>query len=462
MPRPYDLLVRGGILVPEDGEPYAADLAVRDGRIAGIFAPGEAPLVGDLVEAGGLHVLPGVVDAHVHFNEPGRTHWEGYETGSAAAAVGGVTCFLDMPLNSSPPTLSAAALEAKRAAVAGGSHVDYGHWGGLVTDNLADLEGLHAGGVVGWKAFMCHSGIDEFPRATDGVILEGFRRIGGWGGLLALHAESDELTEHLGGRLRGEGRRDRRAWAHGRPPFTELEAVQRGLLLAREGGGRVHFVHVSTAAAMQAVAEARAAGQPATAETCPHYLALDEDDLERLGAVAKCAPPLRTRDEVEALWRCLLDGAVSFVASDHSPASPEEKERGGGDIWQAWGGISGVQTTLPLLLTEGVHRRGLGLRPLVNLLAAHPARAFGLYPRKGSLRPGADADLALVDLDREWALSAADLRTRHPLSPFVGRRFKGRVMATLVRGTVVARDGEVTGPPGHGQLVRPALPAVSS
>jgi len=451
----FDLLVRGGTLVTEEAV-YRADLGVRDGRIAAQLDPEETPQADELIDGRRLYVLPGLVDAHVHFNEPGRTHWEGYETGSAAAAVGGVTTVLDMPLNSDPPTLNAGALAEKRRAVAGRSLVDYGHWGGLVTDNLADLDGLERGGVVGYKAFMCDSGITEFPAADDGVLLDGFERIGGWGNILGLHAENDALVRRGAERLRSCDRRDPRAWAGARPPVVELEAVQRGLLLARQSGGRAHFVHLSTAAAARAVASARARGQAATAETCPHYLALDEDDLERLGAVAKCAPPLRTREEVEALWECVLDGSITFVASDHSPCSPEEKQRGGGDIWQSWGGISGVQTSLAVMLTEGVHRRGLALTRLVSLLSANPACLFGLYPRKGSLAPGADADLALVDLEQEWTLRAGDLRTRHELSPFLGRRFKGRVMATLVRGKLVARDGEPIGPPGHGQLLVPS------
>ncbi len=215
----------------------------------------------------------------------------------------------------------------------------------------------------------------------------------------------------------------------------------------------VHFVHLSTPAAVRAVAEARAQGVDATLETCPHYLALDEDDLDQLGPVAKCAPPLRTREVVEALWRCVLDGLVDVIASDHSPCPPEDKRRGDADIWAAWGGISGVQTLLPLLLTEGVGRRGLDWPAIVRLTSANPARRFGLYPRKGALRVGSDADLALVDPDRAWTLGSEDLLTRWPISPFLGHTFRGRVDATFVRGRAVWRNNQIVAEPGYGQLV---------
>jgi allantoinase len=450
-----DLLVTGGTLVTEHDE-LQAGVAVRAGRVAGIVEPGATvPRAGQVLDARGLHVLPGAVDCHVHFNEPGRTHWEGYATGSAAAAAGGITTVLDMPLNCDPPTVHAEALALKQRAVASRSIVDYGHWGGLVADNLDDLAALHAGGVVGYKAFMSPSGLDEYPAVDDAVLLEGMRRVAGLGGILALHAESHRLTAALAVQSQANGRREPLAWARARPPIAEEEAVRRALLLARETGARVHFVHLSTPAAAQLVAAARRAGVAASAETCPHYLALNEGDLERLGPIAKCAPPLRSREIVEALWQALLDGEIDCIASDHSPCPPEDKERGRDDIWRAWGGIAGVQTLLPVLLTEGVLRRRLSLTRLARLTSANPARLFGLYPRKGALRIGADADLVLVDLEREWTLTAEQLLTRWPVSPFVGRAFRGWVVATLVRGVVVYRDGQVLAQPGHGRLVRP-------
>lgn len=448
-----ELVIRRGTLIAEDGL-YPADLAITDGRIAAILEPSAPVSAEQELDASGLHILPGLVDVHVHFNEPGRTDWEGFETGSRAAAAGGVTTVLDMPLNCIPPTLDVAALETKRAAVAGKSVVDYGFWGGLIDDNSAELPALHAAGVVACKAFMCDSGIAEYPRADEGVLSEGLRRLAPRGGILGLHAELHDATDHLGRALRSLGRRDPRAWAESRPAATETGAAEVALRLAGEYGGRVHFVHVSAPETARAVAAARQRGVAATLETCPHYLALDEDDLARLGPVAKCAPPVRPRALVEELWACLSAGMIDCIASDHSPSSPEEKRLDAGDIWQAWGGIAGVQTTLPILLTEGYRRRGLSLWTLTRLVAGNPARIFGLAPRKGAIRVGADADLALVDLDAEWELRADDLFTRHRLSPFLGRRFRGRVRRTLVRGTVVYRDGEIVAPGGHGREVR--------
>jgi allantoinase len=451
-----ELLIAGGRLVSEH-EVIAADLAVNEGRVAAILEPGAADVdAEELLDVGGKLVLPGLVDAHVHFNEPGRTHWEGYATGSAAAAAGGITTFLDMPLNNDPPTLDGASLALKAAAVADRSVVDYGLWGGIVPGNLDQLGELKAGGVVAAKAFMCHSGLDGYPGVDDAALYGALQRGAELGLIVGLHAESDGLTTALGQAAQAAGRREARAWADSRPPLTEVEPVRRALYLAGETGASIHFVHVSTPAAVREVVAARAGGVRATLETCPHYLALDEDDLARLGPYGKCAPPLRPRPLVEELWRLVLAGQVDLVASDHSPCPPEDKERGRDDIWRAWGGLHGVQTLLPVLLTEGVHARGMPLPLLARLTSAGPARRYGLYPRKGALLVGSDADLAIVDPDAEWTLDASMLRTRWPVSPFLGRRFRGRVEVTVVRGTVVNWGGEVEAAPGYGQRVLPS------
>jgi allantoinase len=450
-----EVLVQGGALVSEH-EVLAADLAIVDGRVAAILEPGTAGVRAEArIDARGKLVLPGLVDAHVHFNEPGRTHWEGYASGSAAAAAGGITTFLDMPLNSDPPTLDGASLALKADAVADRSVVDYGLWGGIVPDNLDRLAELRDGGVVAAKAFMCHSGLDGYPGVDDATLYGALRRGAALGLTVGLHAESDGLTTTLGREAREAGRRDPRAWAASRPPFTEVEPVRRALYLAGQTGASIHFVHVSTPEAVREVAAARAAGVQATVETCPHYLALDEGDLARLGPFGKCAPPLRPRALVDELWGEVLAGRVDLIASDHSPCPPEDKERGRDDIWQAWGGLHGVQTLLPVLLGEGVHRRGLSLPLLARLTSAAPARRFGLYPRKGALLVGSDADLTIVDLEAEWTLDASMLKTRWPVSPFLGRRFKGRVETTLVRGTVVYRAGEIAVAPGFGRRLLP-------
>lgn len=448
----FDLLIRGGTLATEH-EVFAADLAIAGGRLAAILAPGTRVEAHDVLDATGLHILPGLVDCHVHLNEPGRAEWEGYAAGTAAAAAGGVTTVLDMPLNSDPPTLDASSLALKRRAAAPRALVDYAHWGGYTGDNLAELADLQRDGVVAVKAFMSDSGLADFPAVDDAALLAGLRRAAELGLLLGLHAESEPLTRALAEAAQAAGRREPRDWAHARPPFTEEEAVQRALLLARQTGASVHFVHVSTPQAAYLAADARDHGVDASVETCPHYLALTEDDLARLGPVAKCAPPLRDQECVDSLWEAVREGIITCIGSDHSPCPPDAKRRGEQDIWAAWGGISGVQTMLPVLLTEGVHRRGLSLPLLVRLTSANPARRFRLPDRKGHPRVGADADLALVDLEREWVLEERALLSRWPLSPFLGRRFKGRVEATLVRGQVVYRDGRLCVAPGYGALV---------
>jgi allantoinase len=305
--------------------------------------------------------------------------------------------------------------------------------------------------VVGFKAFMSASGIDDFAASDDLTLYEGLARAARLGRVVAVHAENDAITRELAARALADGRTGVRDYLASRPAVAELEAIQRAILLAHEAGCALHVVHVSTGRGVALVAEARAQGVDVSCETCPHYLALDEDDLARLGPLGKCAPPLRARRLVDELWSAVLDGSIDLVASDHSPCPPDLKA--GPDIWSAWGGIGGVQTTLAVLLTEGVHRRGLGLPRLVSLVAGAPARRFGLYPRKGSLAPGADADLALVALDHQWRLEAGDLRTRWPLNPFVGRTLRGRVVTTLVRGQPVFQADRLCVEPGYGRLV---------
>ncbi len=447
-----EVAIAGGLVATPAGV-FSATVVISGGRIAALAGPGERPLADEVLDATGRVVLPGGVDPHVHFNEPGRTHWEGFETGSAAAAAGGITTVIEMPLNASPPTTDARAFALKLEAVGPKALVDYGLWGGLVTDNVDRLEGLERSGAVAYKAFMIETGT-EYARADDGVLWEGMEKIAAWGGLLGVHAENHDLAMRLQARLRRAGRRDMRAWCEARPPEVELEAIQRALRMARATGCRLHVVHLSTPEGGALVAAARHAGQRVSVETCPHYLLLDEEAFARLGPVAKCAPPLRARPAVEGLWRQVLDGTIDCLASDHSPCPPEEKARGAGDVWEAWGGISGVQTLLPLMVSEGVHRRGLPLERLVALTSANAAKIFGLYPRKGSLWPGADADVVILDLDREWTITPEQLRFRHRLSPFLGWRVRGWIDRVLVRGRTVARGGEIVGAPGHGRLLR--------
>ena len=400
-----------------DGE-RVADILIADGRIEAIVPSGEGD-ARDAIDAHGLTVFPGVVDAHVHFNDPGRADWEGWETGTRGAAAGGVTTVCDMPLNSIPPTTTVAAFDAKREIGEYAAYVDFALWGGLNDD--AELAGLRARGVVGVKAFLCDSGVPEFPPVDIG-------RIAATRGLVAVHAEDPSEL------------RDRAAtWAGSRPPSAETRAVA---ALARAGAA-VHVVHVSAAEALDVL------GPGMTAETCPHYLTFTADDVEREGPVLKCAPPIRGAENRERLWAAVADGRILLVASDHSPST---RERKAGDIWGAWGGIAGVQTLLPAMLSEAP-RRGIGLVRLAALLADAPARLLG-HARKGRIAPGMDADLALVAPDRQWTLGADALETRSGLSPWLGRTFTGAVLATVLRGRIVYRDGMFPQGKGYGRFVR--------
>lgn len=412
-----ELAVRGGTLVLPEGE-RAADLLIDGGRIAGVVGPGEGTARRTL-DARGHVVLPGVVDAHVHFNDPGRAEWEGWEAGTRGAAAGGVTTVCDMPLNSIPPTTTAAAFDAKRELAERLALVDFGLWGGLTEG--AELAGLRARGVVGVKAFLCESGVPEFAPVP-------VERIRGTGGLVAVHAEDPREL------------RDRAvSWAASRPPAAEERAVA---ALAR-AGARVHVVHVSAAEALDAL------GPGMTAETCPHYLTFTDEDVEREGPLLKCAPPIRDERNRERLWAAVADGRITLVASDHSPAS---RDRKAGGIWEAWGGIAGVQTLLPAVLT-GAAQRGIGLARVAAVLADAPARLLGLA-RKGRLEAGFDADLAIVAPDRRWTLTPDALQTRSGESGWVGRSFAGAVVTTVLRGRIVYRDGTFPEGPGYGRHVR--------
>ena len=412
---PSDLVIRGGTVVLPGVFPAEADVAITDGLIEAIGP--ELPGAAEEIDARALHVLPGLIDAHVHFNEPGRTEWEGWATGSRALAAGGGTTCVEMPLNAHPPTVDGAAFDAKVEAATASSVVDFALWGGLVPGNLDRLDELAERGVIGFKAFMCDSGIDDFPAVDDEVLEAGMRRAAALGLPVLVHAERPSALREPAGTTW-------RDFVASRPVEAELEAIEVAIELAERTGCDLHVVHVSSAKGVALVAASNA-----TCETCPHYLTLTEDDLETLGTRAKCAPPLRPAHEVEALWRAL--GDIAFVASDHSPCPPDMKD---GDFTAAWGGIAGAQSTLGLLLGDG----RLPLGRVAALTSENVAKRFNLP--KGRLEPGADADLVLVDLRKH---EAPELQDRHKLSPYAGRPLP-RIVRTLVRGGT-----------SHGRLITP-------
>ncbi len=441
----FDTLLRGAAIVTGGGVTQG-DIGVVDGRIAAVGAM-VAGSAREEIDCANLHVFPGVIDAHVHFNEPGRTEWEGFATGTRALAAGGATCFIEMPLNAHPPTLDAASFDRKRAAAEAASLVDFALWGGLVPGPLDRLDELAACGVVGFKAFMSASGIDDFEAVDDLTLFDGMARAARLGRLVAVHAENDMITRALALRARAQGHSGIRDYLASRPVVAELEAISRAILFAEETGCALHVVHVSTGRGVALVAEARARGVDVSCETCPHYLVFAEEDVERIGPLAKCAPPIRAATERDALWHHLTEGSLPMVASDHSPAPAEMKTSP--DFFDVWGGISGCQTMLQALLTEGHERRSLSLATIASATAEYVARRFAL-PRKGRIEVGYDADLALIDLAATRVLQYADLHYRHRQSPYVGRSLRGRVERTLVRGTTVYRDGVfVSAPAGN-------------
>ena len=445
----FDALIRGAV-VAGTGAPTRLDIGVVDGLIAAI-GPELAGPATEEIDAAGLYLLPGVIDGHVHMNEPGRADWEGFQTGTRALAAGGATAAIDMPLNAHPPTVTGMAFDEKRRCVERSALVDIALWGGLVPGGIDVMDELADRGVVGFKAFMCSSGMDDFPGVDDLTLYEGMCRAASLGLPVAVHAESEAITAGLAQRARAEGRTAIRDFLSSRPAVAELQAIARAIELTHESGCSTHVVHVSTGRGVALVAAARERGVDVTCETCPHYLVLTDEDAEALGHVAKCAPPLRPHEESEALWHALADGTLPMVASDHSPAPWALKS--GDDAFAAWGGISGAQTMLPLLLSEGAGARGLSLEVIAAATSGYVARRFRLAG-KGSVEPGADADLVLVDLGVSERLSADDLQYRHRHSPFLGRTLGARVVRTLVHGRTVFADGRIVGAPA-GRLLMP-------
>jgi allantoinase len=438
----YDLIIRNGNIVTADSI-VQGDIAVKDGKIAEVSVGKSMETSAEReINADGLHVFPGLIDTHVHFNEPGRTEWEGLETGSRSLAAGGVTSFVDMPLNSTPPTINKENLELKRSLSEKKSIVNPYFWGGLVPENIDNLKELHENGVLGFKAFMSPSGIADFNNVDDETIFKGMTQIASLGSFLAVHAESTVICDQLAQKKQREGKTSARDFVESRPIISEIEAVRRVLSYAEATGCRLHIVHASSRKVVQVIEEAKQRGVDITVETCPHYLSLTVKDLEEKGGMAKCCPPLRDEEELEDLWAAVAGGEIDVIASDHSPA-PAFMKTIEGNFFEGWGGISGAQSTLNIMLTEGYFKRNLPLEKIVELTATNPAKLFRLE-NKGTIAKGYDADLAIVNLNESFELKEEDLFYRHQHSPYVGMTFKGKVKKTIVNGEVVFEDGRIT------------------
>lgn len=438
----YDLIIRNGHIVTSQSV-AKGDIAIKDGKIAEVSSNKEISATGtNEIDANGLHVFPGLIDSHVHFNEPGRTEWEGVETGSKSLAAGGVTTYCDMPLNSTPPTINKENLALKRKLSEEKSVVNPNYWGGLVPENIDNLKELYDNGVVAFKAFMSPSGIEDFHHADDETLYRGMKEIASIGSLLGVHAESTVICEQLATQKLLEGKTSARDFVESRPIISEIEAVRRIISYAEATGCKLHIVHASSRKVVQVVEEAKRRGVDVTVETCGHYLSLTVKDLEEKGGLAKCAPPLREENEVEDLWVAVANGEIDVISSDHSPA-PASMKTITDNYFEGWGGISGAQSTFNLMLTEGYAKRNLPLEKIVELMGTNPAKIFGLS-NKGDIAAGYDADFAIVNLDESFKLEKEDLFYRHQHSPYVGMTFKGKVKKTIVNGKVVYENGHFT------------------
>jgi len=440
-----DLVIRGGRLVSSTGI-MSAGIAIEGGVIVAISRDDALPDSRETIDATGKYVLPGVIDPHVHFRSPGYEYKEDWASGTAAAACGGVTTVFEMP-NSDPPTSTVDALQIKQQIASRDAYVDYGVYGLLGQQNLGDLPGLARHGVIGLKCFM---GNNPIGHIDDGAMLEGLEIAASLGLRVTVHAENATIIERKTGRLRASGRRDPLAHLESRPAVCAVDAVERAVAFAEAAGAQVHIAHEGCKDALPIIRAAKHRGVAVTAETCPHYLLLTAEDMHRVGPVLRVNPPVRAAGHAEPLWSGLADGVIDMLATDHAPHAIPEKTAD--DIWDCASGFGGLETAIPLLLTE-VNRGRITLEQYVTWSSLAPARVWGLYPRKGVLDVGSDADIVIVDLEREATIRADRFQSKSKITPFEGFRTKGQPVCTIVRGRVVMRDGALEGRPGWGRLV---------
>ena len=432
-----DLIIRGGQVVTPDAV-FKASVAIDGGAIVAVGADELMPQARESLDARGLHVLPGAIDVHVHFRDPGYPHKEDFASGTAAAAFGGVTTVFDMP-NTIPPTGTAAALAAKQKMAAEKAHVDFGLYGLLGEDTIGAVPELVDGGAIGFKLYMGNT-FGKIPSPSTGAMLDAFETVAPTGKRISLHAETNSIMERRETQLRAAGRTEALAHIASRPAVVAVEAVSRAAIIAEWTGARIHVLHISSAEELRPLREAKARGVDVTGETCPHYLMLSTDDYARLGGVIRVNPPVREARNQEPLWAAIADGTIDLIATDHAPHAIEEKTRN--DIWTVDAGFPGVETQMPLMLTA-VNAGRMSICDYVRLAAAAPAKIWGLYPKKGAIHPGADADIALVDLAREWTIDDAKLQSRAKITPWNGYRVQGLPVHTLVRGRFVMRDRQL-------------------
>lgn len=452
MRRPKRIIRSTRVVTPSGVKP--AGICIRQGRIIEVRPYGKNQAGEMLIDAGDSVVMPGLVDSHVHVNEPGRTEWEGFATATRAAAAGGVTTLIDMPLNSIPPTTTVEGLRVKREAATSQCWVDVGFWGGAIPGNQLQLEPMLREGVCGFKCFLVHSGVDEFPNVNAEELETAMRELGRLGGTLLAHAELPGPIEAAAAHLPfapAPGSYAR--YLHSRPRQAENQAIELLIQLSRSTGCKVHIVHLSSSDAIAALQQAKQVGLPVTAETCAHYLRFAAEEIPPGATEYKCAPPIRERGNRELLWAGLLDGSIDMIVSDHSPCTPDLKRAESGDFMAAWGGISSVQFGLPVVWTEA-RRRGVSIEQLAKWMCASPARLAGLDRRKGAIAPGFDADLVVWNPEDSFTVTTERIQHRHHVTPYLGCELYGVVEHTLVRGQVVYDCGAFNEEPAGRLLTR--------
>ena len=438
----FDLVIKNGKIVSSQGTYTGDDIAVNGGKIVAIDRSGSFSDSKKSIDAAGKYVLPGVIDAHVHFREPGYEYKEDFGTGSTAAACGGVTTVLDMP-NNLPFCSTPKALKEKMALVAPKAYVDYGFVVAVVSETIEEIPALAKAGANVYKIFM-GSTVGGVPAPDDGGMLRAFELVRETGLRIGVHAENNPIMDYLTAKLKAAGRTDPLAHVEARPAVAEAEAIQRAILLAKTAGCKLHIYHLSSKEGAEMIREAQAKGVDVSAETGPHYLMLDENYMKKVGGILKMNPPIRSRDHGEALWQALLDGTVGVIDTDHSPHSREEKFND--NIWKVIPGFVGVETKVPLMLTQ-VNAGKLSLNAYVKLVTENPARLFNLYPQKGTIAVGSDGDFTIIDMDKEGIIDSEKLHSRNTVTPFNGWKVKGMPVYAVVRGHIVMKDGEVVGKP---------------
>jgi allantoinase len=450
-----EFILRGRRVVSREGE-RAAAIHIRDGVIAAVTDFDEIPSSASMIESGELAILPGVVDTHVHINEPGRTEWEGFCTATQAAAAGGVTTLIEMPLNSIPATTTVAAYAKKLAAAGGKLHVDVGFWGGVVPGNTSELGAVWDAGVFGFKCFLVPSGVEEFAHVSEADLRAALPELTAIGAPLLVHAELPGPIEGAMEKVGADQPSRHVTWLASRPREAENQAIGLLVRLAREFGTRIHIVHLASSDILALLRQAKSEGVRISVETCPHYLTFAAEEIPDEATEFKCAPPIRERENREKLWSALQDATIDFIASDHSPCPPSMKLRERGDFLHAWGGIASLQLALPVIWTEA-RSRGYALSDVVRWMCSGPAGLAGLAGKKGEIAAGCDADLVIFDPEKRFRVEPSKLYHRNKLTPYAGQELTGAVEATFLRGQLIFENGTISQTPAGRVLTRGRL-----